>query len=408
MARKLSTWPRKVISGQSLVTVYRTSIEGSNRFQLRWTENGAVQRHTFTDEEKALEQARQIADRLHSGQSGAMTLSTDEAVAYRHALACCGDVPIDAFCRELAEARRRLGDIPLMTAVDDYLARHRGESITVAEAVIKFCAEMDGKPLNPDYLRTTKERLAKVSARFGPRQVRDVLESDIREYLEGLTCGPRMRKNMRDVMAGLWRWCRRDGYLPRDIQTEAERVKSPAIHRHSSILIFTPEEMTKLLASCDESIRPVIAICSFAGVRSDTCGEISRLTWEAVLWDRGENGVIEVTESKTGARRLVPMQPNLRAWLEPYKSKTGKIWTGGRIDHAFRRAALSAGLRWKKNAPRHSFGSYRVAQLKDIPATSLEMGNSPAMVRKHYLEAVHESDAVKWFGITPAHCLPTP
>ncbi len=56
---------------------------------------------------------------------------------------------------------------------------------------------------------------------------------------------------------------------------------------------------------------------------------------------------------------------------------------------------------WKRNALRHSFIWYRVAQLGDVAKVSLEAGNSPRMVFSNYHELVRAADAEKWFGITP-------
>jgi hypothetical protein len=58
--------------------------------------------------------------------------------------------------------------------------------------------------------------------------------------------------------------------------------------------------------------------------------------------------------------------------------------------------ALKPGL-WKKNALRHSYGTFRTAETQDMPRVSLEMGNSVAMVRKHYFEAVSQEEGTAWF-----------
>jgi hypothetical protein len=56
---------------------------------------------------------------------------------------------------------------------------------------------------------------------------------------------------------------------------------------------------------------------------------------------------------------------------------------------------------WKHNALRHSFISYRVAQIQNVAQVALEAGNSPRMVFSNYRELVRAADAEKWFGITP-------
>jgi hypothetical protein len=56
---------------------------------------------------------------------------------------------------------------------------------------------------------------------------------------------------------------------------------------------------------------------------------------------------------------------------------------------------------WRQNALRHSFISYRVAETGDVARTSLEAGNSPKQVFRHYREVVDEAAAQAWFSIAP-------
>ncbi|NBQ56341.1 MAG: hypothetical protein EBU36_06830 [Verrucomicrobia bacterium] len=43
---------------------------------------------------------------------------------------------------------------------------------------------------------------------------------------------------------------------------------------------------------------------------------------------------------------------------------------------------------WRHNGCRHSFGSYRMADIKNVYQVAEVMGNAPAMVKKHYFQAV--------------------
>ena len=56
---------------------------------------------------------------------------------------------------------------------------------------------------------------------------------------------------------------------------------------------------------------------------------------------------------------------------------------------------------WRQNALRHSFISYRVAETGDVARTSLEAGNSPKMIFRHYREVVDEAAAAAWFALMP-------
>lgn len=58
-------------------------------------------------------------------------------------------------------------------------------------------------------------------------------------------------------------------------------------------------------------------------------------------------------------------------------------------------------LVWKHNALRHSFISYRVADIENVAQVALEAGNSPQMIFKHYRELVRPVDAKMWFSIAP-------
>ena len=49
-----------------------------------------------------------------------------------------------------------------------------------------------------------------------------------------------------------------------------------------------------------------------------------------------------------------------------------------------REAAKEAGVEWKHNALRHSFISYRVADIKNVDEVALEAGNSPDIIFQHY------------------------
>jgi len=56
---------------------------------------------------------------------------------------------------------------------------------------------------------------------------------------------------------------------------------------------------------------------------------------------------------------------------------------------------------WKRNALRHSFGSYRMEQTKNEGQVALEMGNSPKVVKDHYFEIVDERAAREYWSIKP-------
>ena len=77
----------------------------------------------------------------------------------------------------------------------------------------------------------------------------------------------------------------------------------------------------------------------------------------------------------------------------------------GNVGHAlglrFERAAARAKVAWKRNGFRHSYISYRVATLKDVPAVALECGNSPQVIFSNYRALATDAEAKAWFSILP-------
>ena len=58
-------------------------------------------------------------------------------------------------------------------------------------------------------------------------------------------------------------------------------------------------------------------------------------------------------------------------------------------------------VKWKRNALRHSFGSYPMEQTKNEGLVALEMGNSPKVIKDHYFEIVDERAARDYWSIKP-------
>ena len=168
-------------------------------------------------------------------------------------------------------------------------------------------------------------------------------------------------------------FCQARGWLSRhaDLLSRIERRSATG----SAIEIFTPKELRALLAAAPPHLAACIALQAFAGVRT---AELMRLAWHDL---ERRSGHIEITakQAKTASRRLIPILPNLAAWLHaaPHNG-TERLWTrsANRYFEGQRLAASKADICWKANALRHSFISYRMAQTRDIAAVALEAGNS--------------------------------
>ena len=146
----------------------------------------------------------------------------------------------------------------------------------------------------------------------------------------------------------------------------------------------------------------MLAIGAFAGLRTS---EIERLDWQDVKFDAGcvvvQKGKVRTKRGR--ARRIVPMLPNLKAWLKKVAKESGPVWphSSPYLFELQARAAEDAKVPWKHNALRHSFISYRVATIKNVDQVALEAGNSPEMIFEHYRELVTAEAAKGWFSVVP-------
>ena len=71
----------------------------------------------------------------------------------------------------------------------------------------------------------------------------------------------------------------------------------------------------------------------------------------------------------------------------------------GVVHMKLRRLAERIETKWKRNALRHSFISYRVAAIQNVAQVALEAGNSPRVIFSNYREVVTPKQAKEWFEI---------
>src|SRR5262249_13782871 len=154
--------------------------------------------------------------------------------------------------------------------------------------------------------------------------------------------------------------------------------------KRRDVEIYTPAELSRFLGVADPDFLPYLALIAFGGVRRE---ELHKgLSWDAINFDR-QTITVPAAIAKTGRNRKIVMNDNLIEWLSPYRMKSGSICA---IDPRKRIAKVVrlSKVKWKRNALRHSFGSYRMEQTKNEGQVALEMGNSPKVVHDHYFEIV--------------------
>jgi integrase len=298
----------------------------------------------------------------------------------------------------------------------DHLRRCR-VSMSVQELFEKVVALKRREKKSERYLTDMVSRLSRFCSSFGPQTVADISTSDISTWLHSLEASPVTINNYRRLISVLFSHAVRIGACERNPVEGVDPIKqSPG-----EVGILTVEQASMLLTSAagEPDILAAIVIGLFAGVRD---AELKRMDWKEVNL---ESGCIEIkaSKSKSARRRLIDIQPVLKAWLEKCPGKDGAIWPAGergRILHEGVRRKAGFGtpgsetldeqersdlklVAWPHNALRHSFASYHVAKFKNSDTLALEMGHtSTAILFAHYRQLVRPEDAEAYWNLFPS------
>jgi integrase len=401
---KTPDFPKEIKRGSVSVSIYKTPSNGYPLYVLVYYQDDRRKREYNADYRILLSRADEVLeDLIQARPVEAGVLNSSDRNEFIRAKAIVGKInqPLDVVARHYSEAVKILGTDLVIEAAREYAKRHpiKLPLIKVADLVTEFLEEKTKQGRSDRHLETLKSHCK----RFGDavcKNVGSVTSPDIDLFLDGLEVGTRTRDNVVNSINTLFEYAKRKRYLPSD-HDELSRVTRLDNDEDGLIEIYTPADISALLKTADESLVPFIAIGGFAGLRSS---EIQRLDWQDVKFDSNCIVVQKGKVKKRGkSRRIVPMLPNLKKWLKPFAQNTGQVWPHSKpyLYEVLSAVATKAKVGWKSNALRHSFVSYRVAQIKNIPQVAYESGNSPQIIDSNYRELVTEMEAKKWFTLRP-------
>jgi integrase len=384
-----------------VVKIYRDRKSTGTYYRVAYHIGGKRHRLHYNDLEKAIAEAEAKAAQLSRGDVDAMQLSGKDRLVYGRALEAVKefDRPLDAVAIEYQEASRLLDGVPLIDAARFY-ARHHQRGIkrkAVADAVGEMIAAKTAKGVSDVYIADLRYRLGVFAEAFHC-DISALVPDDVARFFDGLKLSPRSYNNFLRTLRTFFGFAQRHGWLSREADLLA-RVEKRS-EKRAPVEIFTPKEAAALFGSASAEVAPSLALAAFAGLRS---AEILRLDWADI---ERRPGFVEVAahKAKTAARRIVPLTDNLARWLAIAPRNGARVWphSKDRFFKAMRCAADNAKIKWKQNALRHSFISYRLAVVPDVNRVALEAGNSPQMIFRHYRDLATPEQARTWFSISPA------
>jgi integrase len=419
-------WPRIISIGSSSVTVYqvnhKTNASGK-AYVLAWRTPSGRHTQKFADPKAAIDEGKVKATQLGSGRIEGADMTRGDRDELQAARTLTGGMPVLAALEEWAKARQ-LTTGNVLAACEAWAARTgtAHKRVKVVDAVKEFLKAKTaaGKNVAVDH----KDSFRRINEALGDQFIDSVSSRDLDTWLAQWD-HPVTRNTNRKRIVSVWRWSQRKGYLPRDARTEAEMTD--AAHEPAPVIGITCVDTWKALlaffqAEHPELLAPLV-LAGFCGLRRS---EVHTQTWEDISFERKN---LRVTTAKRGtpARRMVPLCDAAIEWLKTCKKRKGFICpTVGykgtlkpslAID-GIRRIAREARVPQEQsngetkeiprfpdlpeNCFRHSYISHKVAATGDIARVSLDAGNSPKEINRHYRELVSEDEGKAWFNVVPA------
>ena len=393
-------FPLLVKNGSATVKIYEVKNRDGKNYTVSYlTAASGRQRKTFADLDTARREAKNIALNLAHGDLQALKLTGAERQIYveaERAIARTG-IPLNSAACQFARAFDILGHAGIVEAAR-YFKKHVETGlpdVTVEDAVAKFAEAKKAEGVSKLYQRDIRRYLGRFASHCRCN-LATIQPDDLRAYLNAMHVGPTTKNNHRRLLVALFNFAKSEGWLHADQKTAAERLGAYKV-KEREVEIFTPAEVARLLAHAEERFRPWLVLIAFGGVRNE---ELKKgLSWESINFDRGYL-LVSAHIAKTNRKRKIDLPENALQWLTPYRTRQGAIFA-----HDFRaplaRACAAAKVKYKRNALRHSFGSYRMESVKNAGHVALEMGNSAAIVMRHYFDIVESSAAEEYWNIKP-------
>jgi integrase len=417
--------------GSSSVVAYKYG-KGSNKtaeYCLSWYPRAGAKRkrESKTGERAARDRAREIAIALANDCSEVLELTGANRATFLHVDARAREIglPLSDLVEQAVAAKKLIGTHSLVEAANFF---ERGfiirKSCPATPLILAELLNSYDKPRSYRYVNQLRRDLNKFAGAFPDLSPLSAPEQKIRVWLRDLGLGPRRRDNVRDAVVRLSRFARSKNYLAEDRKSEAEKIQR--IWEGSEVETFSPEETATLLEHISPRWKPWLLLGAYAGLRTT---EIFRLDWAQVKLDQRVIAVKRPIAKKIRISRLAPITDNLLAWLEPYRTATGRLIATPKrkqrkqsptkttqsypnektleraLEREIKRLEVATGIKWKHNGLRHSFGSNRLAIVKSYTQVAIEMGNSEDRVRENYNDPKSEAEGVLYFSHTPPEAI---
>lgn len=391
-------FPQIFSSGFARVKLYKnrsTRTKSGFIYQAAWHDGEKRRLKQFHDLKEATHWSKHKAAAIRAGRAA---FDNEDADTLTAAQAIIGDTPLMDALLEWKSAKETLGSAGTLQEAAAFYRKQHPEGatrLTIEEAVEAFTA---AKARNGIDTRTAyKDRLQRLANSLSGTPVGSITTKDLSSHLAQFS-HPVTRNTHRKNMITLFRWLRRNGYLP-DATTAAEKTDA-AQESDSAIEFFTPPELAQalqIISTRHPHYLPALTVAAFAGLR--------RAEAEAQVWEDIDlhSGTLTVTKAKprTPADRIVELPRAAIDWLMRCEHRKGRI---GDTDHdldRIRKILRTAGIETPSNGFRHSAITYKMALGLSAGQVAGWAGTSERQIHKHYRRPRPKAEAEHWFSLNP-------
>ncbi len=235
------------------------------------------------------------------------------------------------------------------------------------------------------------------------RQTLEITPRDIEAYIQ-------YHPGYYGVLSAWLGWAAKERWLAENPCTG----KKPHKAERGGVVTLTNEQTKKLLRNAAKSkdwvVLTYLVVALFGTIRPAEFRKVAKgYKTEELCWEDIKSDGLEVSPelSKTGSGRVVELEPVLKKWIDYIRSRRGeelvgpmpnknwcKHWKSWRADHWTGK--------WPQDLLRHTYGSNHLARSQSLDVTSRIMGNSPAILQRHYWNwQTRKQEAEAYWNLSP-------
>jgi integrase len=395
-------FPKRLVQGNTKVTIYRNKhakTSGGFIYQVAWyAADGARRLKQFTDQDEAIADGKRRLEQLAAGEVEAGCVSNSDLRELRKARELAGEVPLLAALEEW-KAAREFADVHLIEAAKEWQER-QGSAAMEKTFEFVYSEFLKAKRLSGNDPKTYTKHLDAFKTKYGNLKIAELKEPTLQRWLNSFE-NHSTRNTKRKRLVTLFRWAQKKSYLSRSIKTEAEMTDT-ALETESKVETIEALALFGLLDHMKQEHPHYVAPLALAGLCGLRRAEVQGQLWEDIHLERK---LLKVSSAKKGtpSYRIVRLSEKALKWLSFSAQPAGEVCPGNTWAMDRIRDIGQTGDRFTlpPNCFRNGYISHLVALSGDIARTALEAGNSPAIIRKHYLELFTAEDGVEWFGDFP-------